>query len=62
MPLAAFSSLGLDSRYCDRIHDVFSLAAARKVVAGPVEALEDRADRSSARETLGQLVGDVARI
>ena len=44
------------------VGEVLHRAAARDVVHGLVEALEDRADRAGAAEPLGDLVGDVARV
>ncbi len=44
----------------DGVNDVLGLAAARKVVGGLVQALQDRADGGRAGEAFGQLVGDVA--
>src|SRR4029079_834877 len=52
----------LEGRDGDRVDDVFGLAAAREVVGRTGEPLEDRADRGGAREPLGELVGDVARV
>ena len=50
---------GLDGGHGDGVHDVHHRAAARKVVAGAGQALEDGEARRAA-EALGDLVADVA--
>src|SRR5688500_261483 len=60
--LARLTCLRLDRGDRDGVDDVFGLAAAGEVVAGAVEALEDRADRGAAGEAFGKFVSDVAGV
>ena len=58
--ISLLSRLRLDGGDGDGVDDVFGFAAAREVVAGFVEALQDGADGGAAGQSLGQFVGDVA--
>src|SRR5438128_971938 len=57
-----FPRLRLHGCDCYGVNDVFGFAAARKIVGGFVQALQDGADGGRACETLRQFVSDVARL
>ena len=62
MSASVFARLCLDRGDGHGVNDVFGFAAARKIVGGFVESLENRSDGGRAGQSFGKFVGDVARL
>ena len=55
-------SLGLNGSDRYSIADVFRRAATRQVIGGPIQPLQNRADRRSSGQALDKFLADVTRL